>query len=51
MISIDQRNELKNKIWKIANDVRDSIDGQEFKKFVLGTLFDRFISENFTDYI
>lgn len=39
MTSIDQRNELKNKIWKIANDVRGSVDGWDFKNFVLGTLF------------
>lgn len=51
MTSIDQRNELKNKIWKIANDVRGSVDGWDFKNFVLGTLFYRFISENFSEYI
>lgn len=51
MTSIDQRNELKNKIWKIANDVRGSVDGWDFKNFVLGALFYRFISENFTEYI
>lgn len=51
MTSIDQRNELQNKIWKIANDVRGSVDGWDFKQFVLGTLFYRFISENFTNYI
>ncbi|WP_332028027.1 type I restriction-modification system subunit M [Kaistella sp.] len=51
MTSIDQRNELKNKIWKIANEVRGSVDGWDFKNFVLGALFYRFISENFTEYI
>ena len=51
MTSIDQRAELQNQIWKIANDVRGSVDGWDFKQFVLGTLFYRFISENFTDYI
>lgn len=51
MTSIDQRNELKNKIWKIANEVRGSVDGWDFKNFVLGSLFYRFISENFTEYI
>lgn len=51
MTSIDQRQELQNKIWKIANDVRGSVDGWDFKHFVLGTLFYRFISENFTSYI
>lgn len=51
MTSIEQRKELQDKIWKIANDVRGSVDGWDFKQFVLGTLFYRFISENFTNYI
>ena len=51
MTSIDQRAELQAKIWKIANEVRGSVDGWDFKQFVLGTLFYRFISENFADYI
>lgn len=51
MTSTAQRAELQNKIWKIANDVRGSVDGWDFKQFVLGTLFYRFISENFTIYI
>ncbi len=51
MTSIEQRTELQNKIWKIANEVRGSVDGWDFKQFVLGTLFYRFISENFTNYI
>lgn len=51
MTSINQQNELRAKIWKIANEVRGSVDGWDFKQFVLGTLFYRFISENFTNYI
>ncbi|MDG5800182.1 type I restriction-modification system subunit M [Marinilabiliaceae bacterium ANBcel2] len=51
MTSIAQRQELQAKIWRIANDVRGSVDGWDFKQFVLGTLFYRFISENFTHYI
>lgn len=51
MTSIAQRQELQARIWKIANDVRGSVDGWDFKQFVLGTLFYRFISENFTNYI
>jgi type I restriction enzyme M protein len=51
MTNIAQRQELQAKIWKIANDVRGSVDGWDFKQFVLGTLFYRFISENFTSYI
>ncbi|MDR1715181.1 MAG: type I restriction-modification system subunit M [Prevotella sp.] len=51
MTRINQRAELQAKIWKIANDVRGSVDGWDFKQFVLGTLFYRFISENFTNYI
>ena len=51
MTSTAQRAELQNQIWKIANDVRGSVDGWDFKHFVLGTLFYRFISENFINYI
>jgi len=51
MTSTIQRAELQAKIWKIANDVRGAVDGWDFKQFVLGTLFYRFISENFTNYI
>ena len=51
MTSNNQRAALQNQIWKIANDVRGAVDGWDFKQFVLGTLFYRFISENFTIYI
>lgn len=51
MTSTIQRTELQNQIWKIANDVRGSVDGWDFKHFVLGALFYRYISENFTNYI
>lgn len=51
MSSVIQRAELQSQIWKIANDVRGSIDGWDFKQYVLGTLFYRFISENFSSYI
>lgn len=46
-----QRSELQSQIWKIANDVRGSVDGWDFKQCVLGTLFYCFISENFINYI
>lgn len=46
-----QRAALQNQIWKIANEVRGAVDGWDFKQFVLGTLFYRFISENFTNFI
>ena len=51
MTSAAQRAELQAQIWKIANDVRGSVDGWDFKQYVLGTLFYRFISENFANYI
>lgn len=51
MSSVEQRAALQAQIWKIANDVRGSIDGWDFKQYVLGTLFYRFISENFSNYI
>lgn len=51
MTSTIQKQELQNKIWKIANEVRGAVDGWDFKQFVLGALFYRFISENFKNYI
>ena len=49
--SQQQRAELHRRIWQIANEVRGSVDGWDFKQYVLGTLFYRFISENFSAYI
>lgn len=46
-----QRAELHKTIWRIANDLRGSVDGWDFKSYVLGILFYRFISENLTAYI
>ena len=46
-----ERAELHRTIWQIANDLRGSVDGWDFKQYVLGMLFYRFISENLTDYI
>ena len=51
MTSTQQRAELQRQIWQIANDVRGAVDGWDFKQYVLGTLFYRFISENFAGYI
>ena len=51
MTGKQQRDALQRQIWKIANDVRGSVDGWDFKQYVLGTLFYRFISENFSHYI
>jgi len=51
MTSTQQRAALQRQIWQIANDVRGSVDGWDFKQYVLGTLFYRFISENFTSYV
>ena len=45
-----QRIELHRKIWAIADDVRGAVDGWDFKQYILGILFYRFISENITDY-
>ncbi len=51
MTSTQQRAALQRQIWAIANDVRGAVDGWDFKQYVLGTLFYRFISENFASYI
>lgn len=47
----NERAELHRAIWQIANDLRGSVDGWDFKQYVLGMLFYRFISENLTSYI
>jgi type I restriction enzyme M protein len=46
-----ERGELHKTIWRIANDLRGSVDGWDFKSYVLGMLFYRFISENLTAYL
>ena len=46
-----QRAELYRGIWNIANDLRGSVDGWDFKQYVLCTLFYRYISDNLTKYI
>lgn len=51
MTKEQERAELHRTIWQIANDLRGSVDGWDFKSYVLGILFYRFISENLTDYL
>jgi len=46
-----ERAELHRTIWRIAEELRGSVDGWDFKQYVLGFLFYRFISENLTNYI
>ena len=46
-----EREELHKAIWNIANDLRGSVDGWDFKQYVLGMMFYRYISENITNYI
>lgn len=46
-----EREELHKTIWKIANELRGSVDGWDFKQYVLGLLFYRFISENIEHYV
>ena len=51
MTGQQQVDALQRQIWQIANEVRGAVDGWDFKQFVLGALFYRFISENFTTWI
>lgn len=51
MTYLQERNELHKQLWKIANEVRGTLDGWDFKQYVLGTLFYRFISEDFSNYM
>ncbi len=46
-----QKQELFKTIWKIAEEQRCAVDGWDFKQYILGTLFYRFISENLVSYI
>ena len=46
-----ERDELHRAIWAIADDLRGSVDGWDFKSYVLGIMFYRYISENLTNYI
>ena len=50
-IKENEREELHKTIWKIANELRGSVDGWDFKQYVLGLLFYRFISENIENYV
>jgi len=50
-IKEQEREELHKAIWNIANDLRGSVDGWDFKQYVLGIMFYRYISENITNYI
>ena len=51
MTKEQERDELHRTIWQIANDLRGSVDGWDFKSYVLGMLFYRFISENLTAFL
>ena len=46
-----EREELHRAIWAIADDLRGAVDGWDFKSYVLGTMFYRYISENIASYI
>ena len=46
-----EREELHRSIWNIANDLRGSVDGWDFKQYVLGMLFYSYISENLTNFV
>ena len=49
--NMKEREELHNAIWAIADDLRGSVDGWDFKQYILGIMFYRYISENITNYI
>ena len=46
-----ERDELHRAIWAIADELRGAVDGWDFKNYVLGTMFYRYISENLTSYV
>ena len=46
-----ERDELHRAIWAIADELRGAVDGWDFKNYVLGTMFYRYVSENIENYI
>ena len=46
-----ERDELHRAIWAIADELRGAVDGWDFKNYVLGTMFYRYISENLCNYV
>lgn len=51
MSPTDERSNLHRTIWRVANDLRGSVDGWDFKAYVLGMLFYRFISEHIIAFV
>ena len=51
VMKAQEREELHRTIWAIANDLRGAVDGWDFKQYVLGMLFYRYISENLASYV
>ena len=51
VMKVQEREELHRTIWAIANDLRGAVDGWDFKQYVLGMLFYRYISENLASYV
>lgn len=51
MTAAEERAQLHRTIWRVANDLRGSVDGWDFKAYVLGMLFYRFISEHITEFV
>lgn len=49
--NIKEREEIHKAIWSIADDLRGAVDGWDFKQYILGIMFYRYISENITNYI
>ena len=49
--NIKEREEIHKAIWSIADDLRGAVDGWDFKQYILGIMFYRYISENITKYI
>ena len=49
--NVQEREELHKAIWAIADELRGAVDGWDFKAYVLGTMFYRFLSEHITGYI
>lgn len=51
MAQNNERDKLHSAIWKVADELRGSVDGWDFKEYIITILFYRFLSENITKYV
>lgn len=49
-MSDDQKKQLQTQLWKIANDLRGNMDASQFRDYILGFIFYKYLSEKMLNY-